>query len=262
MSDTSAARAATAARPTVGRPTAAATATKAVRPAVLPAGARPQGRRTGLLRTPLLTGGPVGDTLSAHTLSNGGPVVVRRSARRKTGLTAFWENGQAVIAVPAALSIEDEKYWVPRMVARLEQGASREPAARRGPAGDEALMQRAAALSEKYLGGRAVPASVRWVTNQNSCWGSATPARRSIRISHHVQGMPAWVLDYVLLHELAHFLHPNHGRDFWQELAGYPRLEAARAFLDGASFASARNITAMERSIDADCHDEDGTPVV
>lgn len=205
------------------------------------------------------TPGPLGDSLSTHTLSNGGPVVVRRTARRKTGLAAFWEDGQAVIAVPARLSIEDETYWVPRMVSRLEQGAQKLPGARRGPAGDEALMQRSLALSARYLGGRAVPESVRWVNNQSSRWGSATPARKSIRISHHVQGMPDWVIDYVLLHELAHLIHPNHSPDFWQELASYPRLEAARAFLDGASFASARNITGMERSMDSDGRQEHGS---
>ncbi len=216
-------------------------------------------RGSSLRKTPpgIAAAGSLGDTLSSHTLSNGGAVVVRRTARRKSSLAAFWEDGQAVIAVPAALSVEDEKYWVPRLVSRLEQGTLKEPIGRRGPAGDEALMQRSLALSAQYLGGRAVPFSVRWVTNQNSRWGSATPARKTIRISHHVQGMPGWVVDYVLLHELAHLLHSHHGRDFWRELAGFSRLEAARAYLEGASFASARNITAMERSIDTDCPAED-----
>ncbi|MFC8304426.1 M48 family metallopeptidase [Specibacter sp. NPDC057265] len=231
--------------------------TSATSRAAVPARTRPAARGENAQQSPLRARGTAGDTLSAHTLSNGGPVVVRRSARRKTGVSAFWENGQAVIAVPAALTVEDEKYWVPRMVARLERGALKELAGRRGPAGDEALMQRATALSRQYLGGRVEPHSVRWVANQNSRWGSATPARGTIRISHHVQGMPGWVLDYVLLHELAHFLHPNHGRGFWQELAGYPRLDAAKAFLDGASFASTRNITAGERSLDLDCQEGD-----
>ena len=55
-----------------------------------------------------------------------------------------------------------------------------------------------------------MPASVRWVTNQNGRWGSCTPADRTIRISHRIQDMPDWVIDYVLLHELAHLIVPSH----------------------------------------------------
>ncbi|MFQ4147109.1 M48 family metallopeptidase [Arthrobacter sp. LAPM80] len=210
--------------------------------AISPAGAPPTRPKTIGRGTP----GPLGDSVSAHTLRNGGPVVVRRTARRKTGLSAFWEDGQAVVAVPSRLSLEDERYWVPLMVGRLEQGTRKAKGRRSVPAGDDALMQRALLLSRQYLGTPVIPESVRWVTNQNSRWGSATPARKSIRISHHVQGMPEWVLDYVLLHELAHLIHADHSARFWAELAGYPRLEAAKAFLEGASFASARNIKGIE----------------
>lgn len=187
------------------------------------------------------TPGPLGDSISAHTLSTGEPVIVRRTNRRKSGLSAFFESGQAVIAVPARLSVEDESYWVPHMVAKLEQGAKQQRGRRGKPASDAALMERATLLSARYLRSQAVPESVRWVTNQKSRWGSATPARKSIRISHHVQGMPDWVVDYVLLHELSHLIHPDHSPAFWAEMAGFPHLERAKAFLEGASFAAARN---------------------
>ncbi len=49
--------------------------------------------------------------------------------------------------------------------------------------------------------------------------------------------MPDHVLDYVLLHELAHLLVPGHGPAFWRLLASYPRLERARGFLDGLAHA-------------------------
>ncbi|WP_083508812.1 M48 family metallopeptidase [Arthrobacter alpinus] len=198
------------------------------------------------------TPGPLGDSVSAHTLSNGEPVVVRRTTRRKSGLSAFWESGQAVIAVPARLSLEDEGYWVPLMVAKLEQKARANKDRRQLPASNAALMERATFLSAKFLGSRAVPESVRWVTNQNTRWGSATPARKSIRISHHVQGMPEWVLDYVLLHELSHLIHPDHSPAFWAEMDGYPQLERAKAFLEGAAFAAARNFSGANDADDVD----------
>lgn len=98
---------------------------------------------------------------------------------------------------------------------------------------DDQLADRAAELSERYLEGKAVPRQVRWVTNQNTRWGSCTPAERSIRLSHRLQGMPHYVVDYVLLHELAHLIEPGHGPEFWRLLESYPRTERARGYLEG-----------------------------
>lgn len=105
---------------------------------------------------------------------------------------------------------------------------------RRQRPGDTELAARAEQLSDRYLGGRALPSTVRWVDNMTSRWGSCTPVDRTIRLSRRLAGMPAYVIDYVLLHELAHLLVPGHGPAFWTELAGYERLERARGFLEGA----------------------------
>ncbi len=73
--------------------------------------------------------------------------------------------------------------------------------------------------------------SVRWVSNQNSRHGSCTPSQGTIRISHRLATMPAFVRDYVLVHELAHLLEPNHGPRFWRLVNQYPRTERARGYL-------------------------------
>nr|WP_240895840.1 M48 family metallopeptidase [Kineococcus siccus] len=120
------------------------------------------------------------------------------------------------------------------MVARLE-AADR----RRNPH-EDVLLQRAQELSRRYLDDLAHPSSVVWVDNQLNRWGSCTPADGSIRLSTRLQGMPGWVLDYVLLHELAHLLVPTHSRHFWALLEAYPRTERARGFLAGTDFAAGR----------------------
>jgi hypothetical protein len=102
---------------------------------------------------------------------------------------------------------------------------------------DAELMARAAVLSERYLGGRAVPSSVRWVDNMVSRWGSCTPMEKTIRISRRLFGLPEYVVDYVLLHELVHLIVPGHGPAFWAELAGFERLERAKGFLEGLAAA-------------------------
>lgn len=103
---------------------------------------------------------------------------------------------------------------------------------------DEALHARAQALSARYLGGRVEATSVRWVDNQGSRWGSCTPVDRTIRLSSRLRGMPRWVIDYVLLHELAHLLVPGHGPRFWAEVERYPRCERARGYLEGVAAAA------------------------
>jgi predicted metal-dependent hydrolase len=156
-------------------------------------------------------------------------VEVVRSARRRRTVSARREGDRIVVSVPARLSRAEESRWVALMVQRVLAGERK-----RRPADGE-LMARARSLSERYLDGRARPASVRWVDNQVQRWGSCTPADRTIRLSDRLLGMPDYVIDYVLLHELAHLLVPGHGQAFWAELAGYQRLERARGYLEGVS---------------------------
>ncbi|WNI17894.1 M48 metallopeptidase family protein [Actinacidiphila sp. ITFR-21] len=159
--------------------------------------------------------------------SGAGAVEVRRSARRRRTVSAYRDGDRTVVLIPARMSAAEEQRWVAVMLEKLAAQESR-----RMP-GDDELAARAERLSEQYLHGRAVPDTVRWVTNQNSRWGSCTPAEASIRLSHRLRGMPEYVIDYVLLHELAHLLVPGHGPLFWKLLESYPRTERARGYLEG-----------------------------
>lgn len=160
-----------------------------------------------------------------------GPVEVRRSARRRRTVSAYREGDRTVVLIPARMSAAEERRWVSVMMDKLAAQENRRYL------GDAELAARAAELSDRYLRGRARPDSVRWVTNQHSRWGSCTPSAGSIRLSHRLQGMPEYVLDYVLLHELAHLLVPGHGPGFWRLLADYPSTERARGFLEGVAAA-------------------------
>jgi predicted metal-dependent hydrolase len=156
-------------------------------------------------------------------------VEVRRSGRRRRTVSAYREGERTIVLLPARMSKAEEKRWVALMLERLEaQERKRRPS-------DSDLAVRARQLSQRYLGGKARPKTVRWVSNQTGRWGSCTPVDRSIRLSDRLQGMPEWVVDYVLLHELAHLLVPGHGPEFWSVLETYPRLERARGYLEGVS---------------------------
>ncbi|QHK19657.1 DUF45 domain-containing protein [Pseudarthrobacter psychrotolerans] len=192
-----------------------------------------------------MTRQPAGQDTLPLTTADGAPVEVRRSARRTRTVAAFWENGTAVVAIPARFTAAQESEWVHRMLAKLHrQGERRARKGSKQPATDTALAAHAADLSARYFGGRAVPTSVRWVSNQNSRWGSATPSEGSIRLSDKLRPMPQWVIDYVLLHELAHLLVAGHNAAFWKLLEAYPDTMRAKAFLEGVSFATSRGLTA------------------
>jgi hypothetical protein len=122
----------------------------------------------------------------------------------------------------------------------------------RSRSGDAALARRAAELSGRYLGGRARPASVRWVPAMRTRWASCTPADATIRLSRRLQEMPTWVQDYVLLHELAHLIEAGHGPRFWRLLEAYPRTERARGYLDGISAAAHNSASPDSSAVDAD----------
>lgn len=164
--------------------------------------------------------------------ADGTTVEVVRSARRRRTVSAYRDGDRTVVLLPARTSAADELRWIDAMVARLAKAD-----ARRKPS-DDSLATRAQALSARHFGGRARPASIRWVGTMRSRWGSCTPVDRSIRISDRLGGAPLWVLDYVLVHELAHLLVPDHSPPFWDLVSAYPRAELARGYLLGLAAAA------------------------
>lgn len=91
------------------------------------------------------------------------------------------------------------------------------------------LSARADTLADRYR--LPAPQSIRWVDNQTTRWGSCSPATGTIRLSRVLGTFPGWVLDYVIVHELAHLEVHGHGPAFWQIVSRYPLAERARGFL-------------------------------
>ncbi|GAA4893967.1 M48 family metallopeptidase [Streptomonospora salina] len=170
-------------------------------------------------------------------------------------MSAYRDGDKTVVLVPASFSRAEEKRWVESMLERLE---AREE--RRRP-DDESLQSRALDLADRYLEGLTRPASVRWVDNQQTRWGSCTPENGSIRLSRRLSGMPPWVVDYVLVHELVHLIIPHHGQEFWDLVHRYPKAERARGYLEGVSAAPRLEDGSSAEVAEEDDVDDDGGDV-
>ena len=147
-------------------------------------------------------------------------VEVVRSPRRRKTVQARKVGDVLRVSIPATMTRKDEERWVGEMVRRFE---------RRADAERIDLTARARLLAGRH--GLPEPASIRWVDNQASRWGSCTIADRTIRLSSRLAPFPAWVVDYVIVHELAHLVEANHSAAFWALVDRYPMAERARGFL-------------------------------
>ncbi|MCF8554544.1 MAG: M48 family metallopeptidase [Candidatus Nanopelagicales bacterium] len=162
-------------------------------------------------------------------------VEVKRSKRAKRNVTAYRDNDKTVVTVPTRMAKRDVDAYVTELVNRLDDRDER-------TSSQKSLEQRARSLSLKYLGQdlletHKVPVKIRWVTNQNSRWGSCTPDEGTIRLSHRMQRMPSYVIDSVIVHELIHLLVTDHSPAFYALMNKYPDHEKAKAYLDGYSHA-------------------------
>jgi len=160
-----------------------------------------------------------------HSKVTDWPVEVVRSTRRQKTVSAELKNGVLIVRAPAEL---DDAALAP-IIEKFRRQLARK--VRPQPQSDEALAARAQQLNVLYFDGRLRWHSIRYVSNQNKRFGSCTPSTGSIRLSDRLAAMPAWVRDYVIVHELAHLEEANHGRRFWQLVNRYPLTERARGYL-------------------------------
>jgi predicted metal-dependent hydrolase len=162
---------------------------------------------------------------SPKQTENEWPIQVIRSHNRRKTVSAEVKQGVLIVRAPAVMSNDELDPIIAKLKTRLQKKASIKPH-------DNAdLAKRAKALNREYFGGRLRWNSIRYVTNQNSAFGSCTPSRGTIRLSHRLATMPDWVRDYVIVHELAHLLEANHGPKFWELVNRYPLTERARGYL-------------------------------
>ena len=78
------------------------------------------------------------------------------------------------------------------------------------------LHQRMLELSIQYQ----LPFNKLSFRSQQTLWGSCTHAK-NISLNYKLIFLPLYLIDYVLVHELAHTIYLNHGKHFWQLVAKF-----------------------------------------
>lgn len=126
--------------------------------------------------------------------------------------------------MPEGLRPDEERHLVDQAKAKL---------LRKLASFDVDLTARAGFLARKYHLSK--PVSIEWSSRQMQRWGSCTSEERRIRISNRLVSLPLWVLDSVIVHELAHLEEADHGARFQELVARYPLTERARGYLMAVS---------------------------
>jgi Protein of unknown function DUF45 len=147
-------------------------------------------------------------------------VDVVRSKRRRRTAQAYMSEGRLKVMVPFGLAPDEEARLVKSLVARVDRKVSSRQVD---------LSRRARHLAMRY--DLPQPTTIEWSDRQTTRWGSCTPAAGSIRVSNRLASMPGWVLDSVLIHEMAHLEQPNHGPKFKALVARYEFSERAKGYL-------------------------------
>jgi predicted metal-dependent hydrolase len=152
------------------------------------------------------------------------PIDVIRSERRKRTVQAYLRDGRIRVMVPAGLEIDEERRLVEQLAARV---------GRKATSATVDLAERARQLAARYR--LPVPAEIIWSERQMKRWGSCSPGEGRIRISSRLASMPRWVLDSVIIHELAHLEVSGHGPAFAALIDRYELTERAKGYLMAVS---------------------------
>ncbi|TME93753.1 MAG: M48 family metallopeptidase [Chloroflexi bacterium] len=165
--------------------------------------------------------------MNNHQNSFSPPIRILATRRRRRTVSARLRSGVLEVMVPASMSVAERERWVELMRERIERQM------RRKLPTDQRLAERAKRLNDRYFAGRLSWTSIGY-TDTVSLWGSCTFTIGAIRVASRMKAFPDWVVDYVLMHELTHLVHSNHGPAFHEMLDRYPMAERAKGYLIAA----------------------------
>ena len=166
------------------------------------------------------TGGTPAAGLDGGEHRNLPPVRVIRSAKRKESVSARMSDGVLIVRIPDFFTKDEERVMVSKVLERFEE---------KWRCGHVPLEPRARELAARF--GLPEPRSIEWSFRQRLRWGSCSANSGDIRISSRLADAPPWVLDHVIIHELAHLVVADHSPEFQALVNRNPNAERAEGYL-------------------------------
>lgn len=157
-------------------------------------------------------------------------IEIIRSKKRKKTVQAKIVDDTLRIYLPSGLSKKEESKWIQKMKTQIEKKQRKHQLNNTND-----LQKRAERINNQYFDG-SLSFSIQFVTNQTTKHGSCTPSSKRIRIADEIADYPAYVQDYLIMHELTHLIYPNHSKAFWEKVNEYPYVERAKGFLHASEF--------------------------
>ena len=155
-------------------------------------------------------------------------VKISYSAKRKRTVSARLEGDVLLVTAPSNINKDRLEKIVEKLKGRIN---SRRQKARLKK--DRPLEEITQKINRKYFENRLNVRSIEYSHHQKKRYGSCDHVTGTIRISSRIKDVPGWVRDYVIVHEMAHLIEPNHGKDFYDLVARYELAERARGYLMG-----------------------------
>lgn len=146
----------------------------------------------------------------------------RRSKRAKNMRITISPDAAVTVTVPGRVAmaeaqgfVRSRQGWIQKHLAQIQkrqEQTERHPELSREQlnAAQEDLFDRLAAFSEQFD----LPYNKAAFRCQKTKWGSCSSAD-NISLNINLAFLPTHLQDYILLHELCHVRHKNHGKHFW-----------------------------------------------
>ena len=157
---------------------------------------------------------------------------VIRSARKTIGLQVK-EDGEVLLRIPNRLSaralqdfLNREESWIWQKAEQMQSRMKQREATGATSVGQlsreelEKIKEKIGSRVRYY--GKIMGVTVGRITirNQKTRWGSCS-SKGNLNFNYQLYYLPEELLDYVVIHELAHRRHMNHSADFWAEVEKY-----------------------------------------